>query len=410
MEEKGYPIQNSWCRVSGVKLSKPEHLTLKPEIMTNNTPLKVLIVDDALLYRTIISETLSELPGIEVVGTAGNGKIATYRISTLDPDLLTLDIEMPEMNGLEVLEWVRENAPEVGVIVLSSFTQEGGEMTVKALNLGAFDFIQKTDADTMAENKKALKDAIRPMLQSYSRRKEVREILKGKAALSTTKKSKKSGFSEKPDFSGVVRRMGRLSGHKSTVIGIGISTGGPEALSRMLPLIPGNLNVPILIVQHMPAAFTQSIASSLNDKCTIEVRAAVDGEPLIPNTAFLAPGGKQMKVAKSADGKTFIARVTNDQPENNCKPSADYLFRSIANHYGNRATGVIMTGMGYDGTLGLKLMKRNGAFVIAQNEETCAVFGMPKGPIEAGIVDVITPLDRIAEEICRTVRSGNRVF
>jgi len=371
--------------------------------MTNEIPLKILVVDDALLYRKIISEVLSELPGVEVIGTAGNGKIATYRISSLNPDLLTLDIEMPEMNGLEVLEWVGENAPDVGAIVLSSFTQEGGAMTVKALNLGAFDFIQKTDAGTMAESKKALKDAIRPMLQSYSRRKEVREILKGKAVSS---KTIKSDFLKKPDLSGVVRRKGRLSGHKSAIIGIGISTGGPEALSRMLPKIPGNLNVPILIVQHMPAAFTQTIASSLNDKCAIEVRAAVDGEPLIPNTAFFAPGGKQMKVAKSADGKTFIARVTNDRPENNCKPSADYLFRSIANHYGNRATGVIMTGMGYDGTLGLKLMKRNGAFVIAQNEETCTVFGMPKEPIKTGIVDVIAPLDRIAEEICRTVRNG----
>ncbi len=371
--------------------------------MTTEMPLKVLVVDDALLYRKIISEALSELPGIEVVGTAGNGKIATYRISSLNPDILTLDIEMPQMNGLEVLEWLRENAPDVGAIVLSKFTKEGGKMMVKALNLGAFDFIEKTGGNTMAENKKALKDAIWPMLKTYSRRKEVREILKGKAGLS---KTDKSGFLKKSDFSSAVRRMRMISGHNSAIIGIGISTGGPEALSRMLPQIPGNLNVPILIVQHMPAAFTQTIASNLNDKCAIEVRAAVDGEPLIPNTALFAPGGKQMKVVKRADGKTFIVRVTDDRPENNCKPSADYLFRSIARCYGNRATGVIMTGMGYDGALGLKLMKRNGAAIIAQNEETCTVFGMPKEPIEAGIVDVIAPLDKIAEEICRTVRSG----
>ena len=369
--------------------------------MTTDLPLKVLVVDDALLYRTIISEVLSELPGIEVVGTAGNGKIATYRISSLNPDILTLDIEMPLMNGLEVLEWIRENAPDVGAIVLSSFTKEGGKMTVKALNLGAFDFIQKTDANTMAENKKALKDAIGPMLKTFSRRKEVREILKGKALLSKTEPEDKV----LRNLAGAVRRMKVISGHNSAIIGIGISTGGPEALSRMLPQIPGNLNVPILIVQHMPAAFTQTIASNLNDKCAIEVKAAVDGEPIIPNTALFAPGGKQMKVEKCADGKTFIVRVTDDRPENNCKPSADYLFRSIARCYGKRATGVIMTGMGYDGTLGLKLMKRNGAAIIAQNEETCTVFGMPKEPIEAGIVDVIAPLDKIAEEICRTVRS-----
>ncbi|MCP4344963.1 MAG: chemotaxis response regulator protein-glutamate methylesterase [Desulfobacterales bacterium] len=355
-------------------------------------PLKVLVVDDAILYRTIISEVLSDIPGIKVVGTAGNGKIAAHRIGTLNPDILTLDIEMPEMNGLEVLEWIRKNAPDVGAIVLSNFTQEGGEMTVKALNLGAFDFIQKTSANTMEENKKALKNAIWPMLKAYARRKEVRQILKGKSALSKT------------ESASTVRRMGIIPGRKSSVIGIGISTGGPEALAKMLPKIPGNVNVPILIVQHMPAAFTNSITSSLNAKCAIEVRAAADGEPLVPNTALFAPGGKQMKVSKSADGKNFIVRVTDDRPENNCKPSADYLFRSIAHHYGNRATGVIMTGMGSDGTLGLKLMKRSGAVIIAQNEETCTVFGMPKEPVETGIVDVTAPLDRIAEEICRTVR------
>ncbi len=370
-------------------------------MITNEMSLKVMVVDDAILYRTIISEVLSELPGIKVVGTAGNGKIATYRINTLNPDILTLDIEMPEMNGLEVLEWIRENAPDVGAIVLSSFTREGGEMTVKALNLGAFDFIQKTNANTMEENKKALKDAIWPMLKAYARRKEVRQILKGKSTLSKTEHGNKA----LQNSTGVVRRMGIISGRKSSIIGIGISTGGPEALARMLPKIPGDLNVPILIVQHMPAAFTQSITSSLNAKCAIEVRAAVDGESVMPNTALFAPGGKQMKIEKSADGKNVIIRLADDRPENNCKPSADYLFRSIAHHYGNRATGVIMTGMGSDGTLGLKLMKRNGAIIIAQDEDTCTVFGMPKEPIEAGIVDVIAPLDRIAEEICRTVRS-----
>jgi len=370
--------------------------------MTTEMPLKVLVVDDALLYRKIIGEALSELPGIEVVGTAGNGKIATYRIRSLNPDILTLDIEMPLMNGLEVLEWLRENAPDVGAIVLSRFTQKGGEMIVKALNLGAFDFIQKTGGNTMAENKKALKDAIGPMLKTYARRKEVREILKGKAVLSKTVPENKA----LRYLTGTVRRIRVISGCKSAIIGIGISTGGPEALSRMLPKIPGNLNVPILIVQHMPAAFTQTIASNLNDKCAIEVRAAVDGEMIIPNTALFAPGGKQMKVVKRADGNTFIVRVTDDPPENNCKPSADYLFRSIARCYGNRATGVIMTGMGYDGTLGLKLMKRNGAVIIAQNEETCTVFGMPKEPIRTGIVDVIAPLDKIDEEICRTVSGG----
>ncbi|MDM8524228.1 chemotaxis response regulator protein-glutamate methylesterase [Desulfococcaceae bacterium HSG8] len=372
-------------------------------MMTNDNPLKVLVVDDAILYRTIISEVLSELPGIQVVGTAGNGKIATHRIGTLNPDILTLDIEMPEMNGIEVLEWLREKAPDVGAIVLSSFAQKGGEMTVRALELGAFDFIQKAESGTMEDNKKAVKKAILPMFQAYARRREVQQILKGKTIPSRANAEKKVLLNS----SGVVQRMAKISGRirrKSSIVGIGISTGGPEALARMLPGIPGNIGVPILIVQHMPAAFTQSIASSLNAKCAIDVRAAVDGEPIRPGTALFAPGGKQMRIEKGADGKTIIIRLTDDRPENNCKPSADYLFRSIAHHYEDQATGVIMTGMGSDGTLGLKLMKRSGAVIIAQNEETCTVFGMPKEPVESGIVNVVAPLDKIAEEICRTVR------
>ncbi len=368
-------------------------------------PLRVLVVDDAIFYRTVISETLSELPGVEVAGTASNGKIATHRIKALQPDLLTLDIEMPEMNGIEVLEWIRANAPEVGVIVCSSFTKKGGDMTVKALHLGAFDFIQKTEGGGMAASKQALKDAIAPILKAYVRRREVRRILDGKSA-GPEKKDEAEALRQSV---GAVRRVGAASaGRRSAIIGVGVSTGGPEALARMLPGIPEDINAPILVVQHMPAAFTHSITSSLNAKCAIAVRAAEDGEPVAPNVALFAPGGKQMKVVPSEDGRAVIVRVTDDRPENNCKPSADYLFRSLAHIYGRRAAGVIMTGMGSDGTIGLKLMKRNGAFIIAQNEQTCTVFGMPKAPIEAGIVDVIAPLDRIAEEICRSVKGGKR--
>ncbi len=368
--------------------------------VTEARPLRVLVVDDALMYRTIVSDVLSGLPGVTVVGTASNGKIATQRIQALHPDLLTLDIEMPEMNGLQVLAWIRENTPEVGAVVLSSFTRKGGDMTVKALSLGAFDFIQKSDDGTMAANKSALKAAIAPMLRAYARRREVRAIIAGRTARPAPKPEDEALLKS----AGSVRRLGTAHARRAAIIGIGISTGGPEALARMLPMIPGDIGVPILVVQHMPEAFTQSITASLDAKSAISVRAAVDGEILVPNTALFAPGGKQMKVERTADGKTAVVRVTDDHPENNCKPSADYLFRSLAHQYGARAAGVIMTGMGSDGTIGLKLMKHYGAVVIAQNEETCTVFGMPKAPIEAGIVDVIAPLDKLAEEIRLAVR------
>lgn len=371
--------------------------------MTNDKFLRVLVVDDTVVYRKIVSDVLADLPDVEVVGTAHNGKIAMAKIATLKPDLLTLDIEMPEMNGLEVLEQIRREALDVGAIMLSTLTQRGGEMTMKALELGAFDFISKPQSGGISENKENIKNTIGPMIKAFTRRKEMRKLLGWKSSVSEARPEQKSSLAS----SGMIKRMSTIAGHKSgksEIVAIGISTGGPNALTKMMPGIPSNLGVPVLIVQHMPPVFTQSLANSLNSKCAIEVREAVNGEPVQPNVALIAPGGKQMKVVAGADGKRRIVKITDDPPENSCKPSVDYLFRSIAHHYIGRATGVIMTGMGADGTLGLKLMKRNGATVIAQDEATSVVYGMPKEPAEAGIVDVIAPLDRIADEIVRTVK------
>jgi two-component system, chemotaxis family, protein-glutamate methylesterase/glutaminase len=367
--------------------------------MNPENPLRVLVVDDTVIYRKIISDVLSEVPGVEVVGTAFNGKSAMARVATLKPDLLTLDIEMPEMNGIETLERLQTVAPDVGAIMLSSLTREGGEMTMKALELGAFDFIPKPQNGSMAENTRAVREALVPMLKAFSRHREIKSILRGKyhGVGKVSYPGKAPAHISRRDVTG--RK------EKAALIGIGVSTGGPNALAKMLPKIPGGLNVPIVIVQHMPPVFTRSLAKSLDAKCAITVKEAVDGEPLQPNTAFIAPGGYQMKITAGADGKNRVIRVTDDPPENSCKPAVDYLFRSIAHHYVGRSTGVIMTGMGSDGTLGLKLMKRNGSTIIAQSEETCVVFGMPKGPIDSGIVDTIAPLEYIAEEICRTVKN-----
>ena len=378
--------------------------------MTNDKPLRVLIVDDTVIYRKVVGDVLAKLPHVEVVGTAHNGKAAMIKIASLKPDLLTLDIEMPEMNGLEVLAHIKTAAPNVGAIVLSTLTQEGGELTMKALELGAFDFIPKPQEGNIAENTEAIKSAIAPMLKAFARHKEIKSILRQGKTLASAAESDAKRLQ---DSATIVQRMSAITGRKrgnSEVVAIGISTGGPNALTQMLPKIPAGLGVPILIVQHMPPVFTQSLATSLNAKCSIEVREAVNGEPLRPDTALIAPGGKQMKVVAGADGKSRVIKITDDPPENSCKPSVDYLMRSIAHHYVGRATGVIMTGMGSDGLLGLKLMKRNGATILAQSESTCVVYGMPKEPIEAGIVDVIAPLDKIAEEIVKTVGRSSLVI
>jgi two-component system chemotaxis response regulator CheB len=189
---------------------------------------------------------------------------------------------------------------------------------------------------------------------------------------------------------------------KSRAVAIGISTGGPNALTKMLPQLP-RLGVPIFIVQHMPPVFTKSLAESLDAKCQYEVREAENNETVRPDVIYIAPGGRQMRVAAGQGGAKII-QITDDPPENNCKPAADYMFRSVAREYGALSTGVIMTGMGGDGTLGLKVLKSFGAVTIGQDEDSCVVYGMPKTAAEAGVVDVVSPLQSIASEIVRTVR------
>jgi len=186
---------------------------------------------------------------------------------------------------------------------------------------------------------------------------------------------------------------------KSEIIAIGISTGGPNALTQMLPMLPGNLGVPIVIVQHMPPVFTKSLASSLNAKCALLVKEAEDREDLQINTVYIAPGGKQMKLIASADGMNRQIKITNDPPENSCRPSADYLFRSVGDYYVGRTTAVIMTGMGSDGSKGLQILSQKGATIIAQNEDTCVVFGMPKEAIKLGAADKVLPLNKIASAV-----------
>ncbi len=360
--------------------------------------LKVLIVDDTIVYRKIVGDILKEIPGVEIVGVANNGKIALSKIQILKPDLITLDIEMPEVNGIEVLEQLNHiDSPPIAVM-LSTLTQQGSEMTIKALELGAFDFVPKPDQGSMAENLQKVKHAITPIITALKRQKLTINKIRNKV-------SKPSSLASEP----AKIRTPTVSSHKrskrtpSEIIGIGISTGGPNALSAMIPSLPADLKAPVLIVQHMPPIFTKSLANSLNKKSKIEVVEAQNNDKIESGKVYIAPGGKQMKIVAGADGISRKLKITDDPPINSCKPSADYLFSSIAQHYVGRATGVIMTGMGSDGTEGLLQMKNTGSLIIAQDEATCTVYGMPKKPIESGITDVIAPLNKIAGEITKTV-------
>jgi two-component system chemotaxis response regulator CheB len=359
---------------------------------------RVLVVDDASIFRRAISEALASVPGVEVVGTAANGKLALARLAALQPDLITLDIEMPEMNGLEVLEAIRASGASTSAIVLSSRTVRGGEMTVRALEAGAFDFITKPDGGSGADSISRLRESLRPMVLAIQRRREIQSILHAGPASRTPKPPVPA---VQPVMPPVAPGRARTRTDAPIVL-IGVSTGGPTALAEVLPALPAKLGAPVFIVQHMPPLFTEALAQRLRSKSAIPVKEAQDGEIARPDCVYIAPGGRQMKLNVGPKGAIAIC-INDDAPENNCRPSVDYLFRSAALHFPGRSVAVILTGMGNDGTEGMRMLKRTGAATIAQDEASCVVFGMPREAIQAGVVDTVVPLSRVAESVVRSL-------
>jgi two-component system chemotaxis response regulator CheB len=364
--------------------------------------LRVLVADDSSVFRRAISDALASIPDVEVVGSAYNGKIALQRVIELNPDLLTLDMEMPEMDGLAVLDALKRAGSTTSVMVISAVTQRGGRLTMQALEKGAFDFLTKPQGKDATESKAMMVRELAPRLRALAHRRQIRNILrpgaKGAASPSPPTTSP-SAADNRPARENIARA---LTSSPELVL-IGVSTGGPAALARLLPNLSKDIGVPIVIVQHMPPIFTQSLAESLASKCSLRVREAADGDKLEPGLVLIAPGGRQMRLVSTPDSLARI-QITDDPPENNCRPAVDYLFRSVANGLPGRAMAVILTGMGNDGTVGLRLLKRRGCFTIAQDEASSVVFGMPKSAVEAGVVDVVLPLDAIAGRISAIVR------
>ena len=376
--------------------------------MIGTKNLRVLVVDDTIVYRKAVSDIIQDIPGVELAGVAHNGKIAIAKIKTLKPDILTLDIEMPQMNGIEVLAELKKNYPNIGAIMLSTLTKEGSLMTMRALDLGAFDFILKPQSSNQTEGKKEIRAALEPMLKAFKNSRTHLGLNGNRTEVPRARKNIPPRQANPTPQQRPLRPLGSsrktTSRGRSEIVTIGISTGGPNALNQMMPKLPGNLGVPILIVQHMPPVFTQSLAASLNKKCALTVKEAEDGENILPNVAYIAPGGKQMKLVAGIDGQNRRIKITDDPPENSCKPSVDYLFRSVGDYYVDRATAVIMTGMGSDGTKGLEILKTKSAYIIGQDEASCIVYGMPKAPAERGYIDTVLPLHKIANEIVRSVK------
>jgi two-component system, chemotaxis family, protein-glutamate methylesterase/glutaminase len=360
--------------------------------------IRVLVVDDSAVFRQSVSSVLSADPEIYVVGTAPNGKIALTKVDQLNPDIVTLDIEMPEMDGLETLKILKQKHPRIGAIMFSIHTERGATQTIDALSLGAFDFVTKpSGTGSYSASMNRIKEELIPII------KECRKKIDSNRYVSRSTVAPVLIKSPFPPAATAVQRKTYVAPVvakikvKHEVVSIGVSTGGPNALAEIIPRLPGHTGVPYFIVQHMPPIFTKQLAERLNSKSQLTVVEATDNEDIKPNIVYIAPGNFHMEV-KERNGIKCIG--LNQGPlENSCRPAVDVLFRSVARLYGRKALGVILTGMGKDGFLGSEMMKQNGSYIIAQDQESCVVYGMPKFVIESGISDEVVSLLSVSDAI-----------
>lgn len=344
--------------------------------------IKVLVVDDSALIRRVLTEVINEQEGMTVVGSAPDPFVARALIKSLNPDVLTLDVEMPKMNGLDFLEKLMRLRP-MPVVMISSLTEKSSAVTIQALSLGAVDFITKPKADQMQEMR-AYGDIIADKIRVASVAK-IKQI----TALNNAPATKEVVISHSPTNS-------------QNIIAIGASTGGTEAIYHMLKSMPQDCP-PIVIAQHMPAGFTASFATRLNNNCVINVKEGQHNELMKSGWAYVAPGAKHMVISKRAGN--YYTLLNEEAPVNRHRPSVDVLLDSVALSAGKEAIGIMLTGMGKDGALGLLKMKQLGAFNIAQDEESCIVYGMPKEAVKIGAVDKIETLSNITNAIVKQLNS-----
>jgi two-component system, chemotaxis family, protein-glutamate methylesterase/glutaminase len=355
------------------------------------TKIRVLIVDDAVVVRRMLTDVLAGDPSVEVAGTAANGRIALAKIPQINPDIVTLDVEMPEMNGLETLVEIRKRYPHLPVIMVSSVTHRGAMNTMEALSHGANDYVTKpAGLGSVAEATQYLREQLIPKVKLWCTRSP-----RGDPAVRAP-----GATSSYP----VAARTGRSHSASVQAVAIGVSTGGPNALSTVLGQLPGTLAVPVFVVQHMPPVFTKLLAERLASKSALRVTEAADGDEIRAQHVYLAPGNYHMSVGSNGGAK--VIRTTQEPQENSCRPAVDVLFRSIADTYGAGSLGIILTGMGQDGLRGCERMRETGGQILAQDEASSVVWGMPGFVARAGLADKVVPLDEVASEIVRRVEVG----
>jgi two-component system chemotaxis response regulator CheB len=341
--------------------------------------IRVVVVDDSVVIRRLVKDVLADDPNIDVVGVAENGEVALTKIAELKPDAVTMDIEMPRMNGIECVRALRKTHPRLPVVMFSTLTERGAAATLDALAAGASDYVTKpANVGSVAESRANIRDQLIPKLMALT---AARRLVSTNAP--------------PPPRPPVAPRAPRTN--PFGVLAIGCSTGGPDALAVVLGGLPRDLAVPVVIVQHMPPLFTRMLAQRLDAGSELTVREASDGDPLLPGHALVAPGGRHLALKRTAAGA--CVQLNDDAPENFCRPAVDVMFRSVAALYRDRGLAVVLTGMGRDGALGAKAVRDAGGEVFAQDEMTSVVWGMPGAVVGAGQADRVLPLGDVPREL-----------
>jgi two-component system chemotaxis response regulator CheB len=350
--------------------------------------IRVLVVDDSVVIRRLIAVALEQDPELEVVGVAANGSIALQRIPQYNPDVLTLDIEMPEMDGLETLRRLRRDYPHLRVIMFSTLTERGAAATLEALVLGADDYVTKASNEgSLDQSMTRLREELVPKIKQFF-------ILPGRSR--ATAKPEPPRVQAAPFLAKPVVQSTKV---RPKVVAIGVSTGGPAALGEILPRLPADFPLPVLVVQHMPPLFTRFLAERLHDSCRLPVKEASQGDKVDVGKILIAPGDFHLKVA--LNGGDVHVHLDQSPLQNFCRPAVDALFSSIAEVYGGAVLAIVLTGMGHDGLRGVEILRAQGASILAQDEASSVVWGMPGAVVSAGLADRVLPLDQVVPEILR---------
>ncbi len=362
-------------------------------------PIKVLVVDDSSFFRRRVSEILNAHPRLEVIGSAVNGQEAIEQTKLLQPDVITMDIEMPVLDGISAVKEIMKSNP-TPILMFSSLTQDGAKATLDALDAGALDFLPKKFED-IARNKDEAISLLQNRVEEISRK---RILMASRSFQSSLVTLPQSASTSNPAIGRGIQQTFKASGKQHQLLAIGASTGGPVALQKVLTALPADFPAPILIIQHMPASFTGAFAKRLDTLSKISVKEAEDGEVLFPGNAYLAPGGFQMMI----EGRPSMAKIKiiDGGERINYKPSVDITFGSLANVYHEAVLSVVLTGMGTDGREGARLLKEQGATVWSQDEASCVVYGMPQAVEKAGLSSEVLPLEKMAARILSEFKLG----